>query len=231
MDNNGFAIENYVWSVYDANSWLIIDNNCGLLIDVVDSDELYKRIDKLDKIIIMLTHSHFDHICGLNKVREIRPDSTVYSTKQCSINIGNKHNNMSSSANVFMTFYKGTPFEGNIDITECKPADITFDEKYDFIWQNHFIELKSFFGHSNDSMAVLVDNKYLFSGDTILPIPTVTRFKGGSTERFWLEDIPNLRKLVVDKVFPGHGIPGSLEEMIQINKCPKKYESIGEESW
>lgn len=215
-------IRQFVWEVVDSNSWLIDENNQGLLIDSIDSKALYEELERIENLAIILTHSHFDHICGLNRVRELKPDVTVYATRQCSYNIGNKYKNMSASANAFMTFYNKKIFKG-IEPIICQPADIIFDNHFKFSWQNHKIELISFYGHSNDSLVVIVDDRYMFSGDNILFIPTVTRFPGGSTARFWEEDIPKLEKMEIEMVYPGHGKPGYLEDMILCNPKPDKY--------
>ncbi|MBO6266423.1 MAG: hypothetical protein J6M57_10515 [Acidaminococcaceae bacterium] len=69
----------------------------------------------------------------------------------------------------------------------------------------------------------------MFSGDTLLPIPTVTRLPGGSTARFWEEDIPKLEKLAnqIDMVFPGHEMPGRLKDMLAMNMEPTRYITNG----
>ena len=78
-------------------------------------------------------------------------------------------------------------------------------------------------GYILHPIAVL-DEKYLFSGDTLLPIPTVTRFRGGSTKRFWEEDMPRLREMRnIETVFPGHGMRGKLGEMVGVNEAARKY--------
>lgn len=130
---------------------------------------------------------------------------------------------MSASANAFMTFYNRRPFEGVIEPIICQPADVIFDRDFSFKWQNHSIRIILLYGHSNDSLAVVVDDRWMFSGDSILPIPTVTRFPGGNTKRFWKEDIPKLEKMEIDMVYPGHGLPGNLNHMISCNKRPDKY--------
>ena len=93
-----------------------------------------------------------------------------------------------------------------------------------FVWEGHQVNLIRFFGHSNDSLIAVIDEKYMFSGDTILGIPTVTRFPGGSTKRFWNEDIPKLQKMVseIETVFPGHGDPGRLDVFIAVNTKPER---------
>ena len=57
-------IRQFIWDVVDSNSWLITEGNNGLLIDAIDSKELYQEIMRLDYLTIILTHSHFDHIYG-----------------------------------------------------------------------------------------------------------------------------------------------------------------------
>ncbi len=216
-------IRQYVWDVVDSNSWLIKEKNQGLLIDAIDSEVLYRELEVIEKLTVILTHSHFDHICGLNRIRDLKPDVKVYATRQCSYNIGNKYKNMSASASAFMTFYDGSPFAGIIEPIICQPADLVFEGYLNFRWQNHDIALKAFYGHSNDSLIAIMDSECMFSGDTLLSIPTVTRFPGGSTARFWREDIPELEKMEVGKVYPGHGMQGNLESMILCNKKPDKY--------
>ncbi len=213
-------IKQFVWDIVNSNSWLMVDGNCGLLIDVVNSACLFETIADLDELTIILTHSHFDHIVGLNQIRKIKQNITVISTQKCSENIENKYRNMSASATAFMTFYNksGTEIEPFI----CKPAEITFENEKKFLWREYKIKLESFFGHSNDSLVATIDDKFLFSGDTILSIPTVTRFPGGSTAKFWEEDIPRLQKMNIEMVFPGHGASGNLTDMIKINIHPEK---------
>ncbi|MCR4717791.1 MAG: hypothetical protein K5656_11500 [Lachnospiraceae bacterium] len=57
----------------------------------------------------------------------------------------------------------------------------------------------------------------MFLGDTVLNIPTITRFSGGSTDEFKEHDIPKLKELNVEIVYPGHGVPGVLDTMLSGN--------------
>ena len=218
---NGLTVESYTWDVIDSNSYLICGGKHGLLIDAVDSQELYRRIAALEDLTILLTHSHFDHISGLNSIREILPGSVVISTKRCSEKLGNQYKNMSSAANAYLSFYQdGKNRSTVIEPFICAPSDRVFEEETQFEWHGRKITLKPCFGHSDDGVMILMDGKWLFSGDTILPMPTVTRFIGGSKKRFREEDIPYLETLteVIDTVFPGHGSPGKLEDMIAKNR-------------
>lgn len=226
-------IQRFTWDIVDTNTYLILEDNKALIIDPVDSSELFEAITNTDHIDVILTHSHFDHISGLNKLRSLKSDVRVIATTECSENIGNIYRNMSSAAEAFLTFYyqnKGIEADissmiTRIDAFTCEPADAVFDDKLEFEWCNHSIELIRCFGHSNDSLIILIDGKYLFSGDTLMNISTTTRFIGGSTSRFWKEDYPILEKLSakVEIVFPGHGDPGNIKEMLAVNDMPDRY--------
>ena len=216
-------IKQFVWDVVDSNSWLMEEDGHGLLIDAVDSQLLYKEILRLTDLTVILTHAHFDHIVGLNKVRELMPNTAVIATENCSAYLGNIYRNMSATAAAFMTFYAG----GGKDCREIPPftcgrADRTFEERMELDWRGHRIRLEAFHGHSVDSLIAVVDDTDMFSGDTLLSIPTVTRFPGGSTKRFWEEDVPRLEAMDVVSVFPGHGQVGGKDGMIQGNYLTRK---------
>lgn len=212
-------IKQFAWDVVDSNSWLVVEDGHGLLVDAVDSQELYEEIAGLKDLIIVLTHCHFDHIVGLNRIRELRPDVKVISTEKCSEYLGNIHRNMSATATMFVSFYDGDD-KRNIEIEPftCEKADETFEEKKEFELYRHKIVLEAVYGHGDDGLLVIMDNEYLFSGDTLLGIPTVTRFPRGSTKRFREEDIPLLKELAetVNVVYPGHGSIGKIEDMLVV---------------
>ena len=215
-------IKQFVWDIVDSNSWLILEGKHGLLIDAVKSAGLEAEIKELVSITIILTHAHFDHIVGLNSLRELKSNATVIATSMCSDHIGNKFKNMSSTAEAFMAFYhEGENRNYKIDPFTCKPVDKTFEDGYRFEWFGHRIELNEVHGHSNDGLIAVVDDRYMFSGDTLLPIPTITRFPGGSGKRFWSEDIPMLNAMEgIEKIYPGHGMPGRMQDMLDVNVMP-----------
>lgn len=215
-------VKQYIWEVVDSNSWLILEDDNGLLIDVVDNQELFETAKRLKSLTVILTHSHFDHIIGLNWIRKLKPGLKVIATRLCSENIGNIYRNMSSTATAFVAFYEEGRKKGvQIEPFSCAPADQIFEEKTESVWQGHHIRLFAVHGHSDDGLIVVLDERYLFSGDTLLPIPTVTRFRGGNTKRFWEEDIPVLQNLGIEDVYPGHGKAGKMIEMIKSNMRSK----------
>ena len=229
----GLKLQRFTWDVVDTNTYMLLEGDNALIVDPVDSQELFDALNGISHADIIITHSHFDHVSGLNRLRKTVRFTRVISTAECSENIGNVYRNLSAAAEPFLMFYnqkRGTKDSGidavkSIDSFVCEPADVVFDDTYEFDWNGHNIRLIRCFGHSKDSLIVLLDGKYMFSGDTLLGIPTATRFIGGSTSRFWKEDYPLLERLSADVelVFPGHGETGSAEEMLAVNVMPEKY--------
>ena len=227
------TITTYTWDIIDANSYLIKDGENAVLIDVVENESLYEAIKEIKKLTVILTHCHYDHIAGLNQLREIKPDVKVCSTSVCSEYIGDPNRNLSIISEAFLAFYLKTDIEDEeykrklkmISIFSCAPCDITFEDEMTLELSGHTFKLSRFYGHSNDSLIAILDDKYMFSGDTILGIPTATRFPKGSTMKFWREDIPRLLELsdTIELVYPGHGKPGKLIDMINGNERPEKY--------
>jgi glyoxylase-like metal-dependent hydrolase (beta-lactamase superfamily II) len=135
---------------------------------------------------------------------------------------------MSSTADAFLTFYhQGENRDYKIESFICEPANKTFEGQFIFECCGHSIKLTSVYGHSSDGLIVVVDGKLLFSGDTLLSVPTATRFPSGNSKKFWCEDIPMLKgSKNIELVYPGHGKPGCLDEMLEINKMPERYKKL-----
>lgn len=217
-------IRQFPWDVVNSNSWLVTEGEHGLLVDVVDNNELFKVIENLSDLIVVLTHSHFDHIIGLNKLRELRSDSKVISTEKCSVYLGNIYRNMSSSATAYLKFYDTGKY-ANMDIEPftCASSDIKFDRELCCDWYGHRILFKAVYGHSDDGLIFSIDDKYLFSGDTLLSVPTITRFPSGSNKRFREEDIPLLLSFEnIEMVYPGHVQEQTLDQMLLVNGAKTK---------
>ena len=64
-------IKQFKCDVVDSNSWLMVKDKHALLIDAVLNNDLMKRLEYLDDLVVILTHAHFDHIIGLNYIRKL----------------------------------------------------------------------------------------------------------------------------------------------------------------
>ena len=223
IDN--LTVYRFVWDVIDSNTYVIHGKDSSLIIDPIDSVEFLEHINRIQNAIVVLTHAHYDHISGLNQIRETITDTKVIASRTCSINICDPKRNLSNIANPLMAFQEhSSDVEDRVTPFSCEAADIQFSGEMLFRWEGHELLMSEFSGHSPDSICLVLDGKYLFSGDTILPIPTVTRLPGGSTYKFWEEDIPRLNAMseYIEMVFPGHKSPGTLKDMIGVNHRPER---------
>jgi len=231
----GFSVYQFVWRAINSNAYVVCGKDSLLIVDPIDSEEFYRFVQKqsVQYALVLLTHSHYDHISGLNKLKQIVLDCRVVASKACSDNIQTPKKNLSNIADAIISFQERVDHKAEIvNLAEtlvepfsCEPADETFVEEMDVVWNGHNLRLTEYSGHSKDSVCCIMDYKYMFSGDTLLPIPTVTRLPGGSTARFWEEDMPKLEKLSeqIVMVFPGHEMPGALKDMIKVNVKPARY--------
>jgi len=196
----------------DSNSFLVYndrDASC-IIIDpgTEDSADLIHFIEKhnLDPKFIILTHEHFDHIWGVNKIKELYNPQIVCSS-DCAGKIVDKKKNMSVIFNkVGFETYK---------------ADVLLEDKNSLItWNGIQVEIIATQGHTNASVCILIE-KNLFTGDTIIKnIKTVTKLPGGSKIKL-LESLTLLNnKLKGDRIIihSGHGVSFLYDEL-QFQDC------------
>lgn len=209
----------FQWNFIDSNMYVLIKDDSALVIDPIITEETTKfwSTKNISKVLILLTHEHFDHINGLNWLRD-RFACEVIANKSCSYNIELKSKNLSDKSNVLLMFNTEIKTRG-IEIMpfSCKPADLVFEDRKALVWKNHEIELITTPGHSSGSICVLFDKKYMFTGDTLLDVPTITRLPGGNRKDFAQTTLPFFYGLAGKNiwVYPGHGNPGRLDEMLE----------------
>ncbi len=199
-------VECFTWDYLDSNMYVLKNGNNLLVIDSIDKEDALDYCKNADTVTIILTHEHFDHICGLNQLRSMAPNKVkVIASTECSKRIEDPKLNMSAYADVLIALAE-KPLPKIILPFSCAKADITFDERYFFKWFGINIELVSTPGHSPGSVCIVIDNK-LFSGDTLLENSFMNHFPGGDTKLFKAKTVPVLQSLLnsVDYVYPGHG--------------------------
>ena len=210
----------------DANSYLLTDGKDALLFDASGSGEMisYLKNSGIKSVALFLTHEHYDHILGVEVLRD-NFDCKVYASAECSKRIQSPKTNLSSIAEVLTLMYNRAEISDSISEFSVQRADVIFDCDSEFAWHDHTISCHCLKGHSPGSACYILDGNMLFSGDELLGIPTITRLPGGSTEKFWKEDMPWFESISSDisLVFPGHGQPGKIEDMIKVNVMPEKF--------
>ena len=191
-------IERILNQPVDSNCWVIYfpASRACAVVDPGSKEpsELMKFLKNKDLIpeYILLTHEHFDHIWGVNYLKD-NFDARIVCSSLCSKKLPDRKKNMS-------VFYDQVGFE-------TYAADIVIGENTTLIWQESEIRFIETPGHTDCSVCILM-NDSLFTGDSlILNNRTVTKFPTGNQTQLIasLEKIFSIQNLEKITGFPGHG--------------------------
>jgi len=128
------------------------------IIDPGDGELIVKWLKDNDKVVcgILVTHCHFDHICGINRILAAFSGISVYCSKNACKGL------LSSKINA--SYYTEEPFElaGNADTIVLGEGNRIV------LWKG--LEILVFYtpGHSDDSLSFMVGN-IIFTGDALIP--------------------------------------------------------------
>ena len=142
---------------------------------------------------VFITHTHIDHIQGINDLLSQYPDCIIY------VNEAGKEGLYNDRIN--LTFYHEEPlcFVGD-DVRIIKEGDKV--QLFDGV-DMEFIETS---GHHPSCVCFNAGN-YLFTGDSYIPgVPVVTKLKGGNRTQA-AESEKRIKSLVKENTIlcPGHG--------------------------
>lgn len=164
---------------------------------------------------IILTHEHFDHIAGVNILRQ-QYDLQVIASALCSTALTDRKKNMS-------VFYDGVGF------TVGAADRIVEDSDLRFVWQEIVFEFLLTPGHTKASISFLAD-RYLFTGDTFIKgLKTVTKLPTGSVSDL-KKSIGLLRQKAMEKdcvIKCGHGEDAVIIDLEEYDKIFRPTESDG----
>lgn len=203
---NTYAIyEPFQWQ--EAISYLLLGSENALLVDTLQGvGDLKSVVDQLTNlpIIVMNTHSHYDHVSSNYQFDTIYGLDTPYTA-------GNSkgHSNADIGSSMTMdTIWKNLPEEFDISKYESKAYEIDkFVEDGEIIdIGGRKIQVIFTPGHSPDSV-ILVDkaNRMMFTGDTFYPAPIYVYSETTSFEDFFItSQIMFGYRNDVDYLMPGH---------------------------
>ncbi len=223
--NTDIEVYNFPFIPIDSRMYLLIDKqniiNEAVIIDpCINMDALaILNTNEVQSLIVLLTHEHYDHISGVNWLREKLKDVEVICSKSCSERIKKPNKNLSLFYDVLFMLQSEDTRQAVKDL-KVEPysciADSTFEGNNTISWNSHSIVLYETPGHSPGSICVIVDDILLFSGDSIVNgKETITRLPGGNSKAFAEMTVPFLNSLNQDMiVFPGHGDPDKLKNLI-----------------
>ncbi len=209
----------YCFAPIDAKMYVLVENKKGFIVDPCVSSELEKQLreQRVEDILVLLTHEHYDHISGVNWLRDSFSNVNVICQEEAARACKNPSKNLSAFYEILFVGKDEATQEYvrnmNLEPYSCE-VDQTFVGEYEINWEGHRIYLKETPGHSKGSICILFDEEILFSGDTLVTgHDTITRLPGGSKKDFAEKTIPYLKSLDGERmVYPGHGEPQRLKE-------------------
>lgn len=204
-------INRYTLDFFGSNMYVLIKGDSALIIDPHVNREVENtfRQKGIKEVWIILTHEHFDHISGVNFFRE-NWKCTVICGERAKESLPNPKKNLAAFLKAFLLEKNPVIVKAAENILDeeygCH-ADIDFAGEYQFEWKGIIFRLVETPGHSEGSICILADGKYLFSGDSLVgDNALITRLPGGSKKEYYSVTKPFLTRLPWNViVFPGHG--------------------------
>ena len=188
--------------LYITNKFLnsityIIPINDGEKCYLVDCGDIEKVIEQGWSVKgVFLTHCHFDHIYGINKLVESYPEVKIYTNEVGIIGLTNPRVNFSK-------------YHDEVeDFSFSYPKNISLIEKEGMLIIENDIIVNALFtpGHDTSCISYIIGN-YLFTGDAYIPgIKTVTTFPR-SNKKQAAESLLRLQQYekIGYMICPGHG--------------------------
>lgn len=199
---------------FNVNSYIIEENGHLLMVDPILTAEVCKIIEKKTVDYAILTHEHYDHILSVNEINgnNLFP---VHCGQATALAINDPRKNLSRYSEFLLEFIPFVDKAKKITIKDytCECHDILHDSQ-SLSWQNHDLFIKETPGHSKGSICILLDGKYLFSGDSLFKsFETAVRLPGGSAKDYRGITLEWIKSLPPDTmIYPGHLEPFPLKE-------------------
>ena len=204
----------------DARIYLLRSRGQALCVDPCVSEEAERLLEAwgIPDCTVILTHEHYDHTSGVNRLREICRCNVICSDA-CGRLIRDPRRNLSQYAEAQ---YINLPEDvrkaalAKIAPFSCS-ADATFSGEMRMDWGGHTLTLTETLGHSKGSICIRLDESVVFTGDSLVPhTPVVTRLPGGSKPDYYQHALPYLQSLPPDTwALPGHFDGGRLGDLMK----------------
>lgn len=228
MDQFSYEIEGKTVLVYrsiyapvKSNMFTLLSGNEAVVFDPNIDEELIDLFKEkaIKDVHILLTHGHYDHISGVEWLKE-NTGATVFCQAMCAERLLNSKRPLARLVAVVLAEedrkdggHRYQDFKDTYKPFTIK-ADIIFDKEADIKVGELELHVTSTPGHSEGSACYRLFDKMVFTGDTLLKdYPVILKFPGGNKDEYEKEALPYLRSLPKDSIImPGHGDPFILKE-------------------
>lgn len=230
IEIKGLQIYRYIMPGIESNMYLVIEGEEALIIDPNVNEEAIKLLTYrgIEKVVILLTHEHYDHISGVNRFREAFPAEVICTEIAAGV-LDNPNKNLAKFGDILLmdkTKEQVVAGEAVWDRDYICRADKTFNSSLEFLWKSYHVHMKSAPGHSRGGALIFIDD-ILFSGDNLVNgAGVICRLPGGSWKIYCEETKPVIEELPDSTwILPGHGESGELGEL---RKYMEKFGKIAE---
>ena len=215
MDKEKNPVHRFPMPGINSNMYVIIEQNEAFIVDPNINDDalMLLRENNVQSADVVLTHEHFDHISGVNWLRE-NIDCRVLCSQEAANAITDSSKNLAKFWDVLMM--GKTPEEIAIglkvkDENYTCSADEILPSGKTWRWQGHDVRVRAAPGHSRGGMLIYFDD-ILFSGDNLVNgVGVICRIPGGKWNIYEADTLPFIKTLPDSThICPGHGEPDTL---------------------
>ena len=221
IEGKNVLVYRSVYAPVKSNMFILLSDNEAVVFDPNIDEELIDLFKEksIKDVHILLTHGHYDHISGVEWLKE-KTGAKVFCHARCADRLANSKRPLSRLvAMVLATEDKKDGGHRYQDFKESyKPftivADNTFEKEVDIQLGEYEFKVISTPGHSEGSACYMLCGKMVFTGDTLLQNdPVILKFPGGNAGDYEKLTLPYLKKLSKDSIImPGHGDPFVLKD-------------------
>jgi len=204
-----------------SNSVLIINGANSILVDTGVKGNMKKfrilireaELEPSDIKLIILTHTHYDHTGNLKKLAKYTGAKVLVHTNEFE-NLKNGFTPIPVGQGKYSNFISELGRKVHPKYASPKPfaADVINEDEFDLSEFGVAAKVISTPGHTNGSQSVLIGNK-LIAGDTFLNLKNGRIFPPFANEpKVLLESWRKLFELNIERIYPGHGKPFTINK-------------------
>ena len=221
IDDKNVLVYRSVYAPVKSNMFTILSGNEAAVFDpnIDENLLLLFKENRIEKVHILLTHGHYDHISGVEWLKD-KTGADVFCQEMCARRLMNPKRPLARL--VAMVLHDEDQKDGGHRYDDFKKsyhpftikADKTFEKEEVFSIGNLRFNAISTPGHSEGSACYLLVGKMAFTGDTLLQNdPVILKFPGGNANDYKKYALPYLQSLPKDTIImPGHGDPFILKD-------------------
>ncbi len=214
----GRKLYRYEYDLIHSNMYILLGEHTAVMIDSVESEAALQlmKTKGIEKIWMIVTHEHYDHIQGINYYKRYF-ECCIMGSKEALKAMKDPKENLAAYLES-MVLFKNLPdnWRERYNIPEdysCE-GDIVLENNGVFQWED--IQFKIIYtpGHSKGSICIAIGNDYYFTGDSLIAgEKVILRLPGGNRKKYYEITSPFLASITDNAIiFPGHGESGTKEE-------------------